>query len=151
MKIENDQSALIVRTARSWLGTPYFHQASSKGSGCDCLGLIRGIWREVLGREPQHIPAYVSTWADTDRSERLLKSTRYHFDELQRGAMQPGHLLIFRIRRYSAAKHMGILSTPTSFIHAYQGNGVVENSLSSFWSDRIVGTFRFPNFIESKN
>ena len=39
----------VVDAARGWLGTPYVHQASSKGSGADCLGLIRGIWREIFG------------------------------------------------------------------------------------------------------
>ena len=32
------------RRAR-WIGTPYRHQASLKGVGCDCLGLVRGVWR----------------------------------------------------------------------------------------------------------
>src|SRR5215207_7343246 len=34
----------IVAAARGWIGTPYHHQASVKGVGCDCLGLIRGLW-----------------------------------------------------------------------------------------------------------
>lgn len=33
----------IVAAARQWLGTPYRHQASVRGVGCDCLGLIRGV------------------------------------------------------------------------------------------------------------
>jgi cell wall-associated NlpC family hydrolase len=37
----------IVALAREWLGTPYHHQASLKGVGTDCVGLVRGIWREV--------------------------------------------------------------------------------------------------------
>ena len=37
--------------ARAWLGTPYRHQASVKGVGADCLGLVRGLWREVAGAE----------------------------------------------------------------------------------------------------
>ena len=37
--------AAIVAEARAWIGTPYRHQASLKGIGCDCLGLLRGIWR----------------------------------------------------------------------------------------------------------
>ena len=45
--------AEIVRAARSWIGTPYRHQASLKGVGCDCLGLLRGVWREVVGAEPE--------------------------------------------------------------------------------------------------
>ena len=43
------RSDLAVAVARDWLGTPYHDQASVKGIGCDCLGLARGIWREVVG------------------------------------------------------------------------------------------------------
>ncbi len=39
----------IVAEARSWIGTPYRHGAALKGSGCDCLGLVRGVWRGVFG------------------------------------------------------------------------------------------------------
>jgi cell wall-associated NlpC family hydrolase len=28
----------IIAAARSWIGTPYCHQASLKGVGCDCSG-----------------------------------------------------------------------------------------------------------------
>ncbi len=46
----------IVTAARAWIGTPYLHQASAKGAVCDCLGLIRGVWREVHGAEPMPVP-----------------------------------------------------------------------------------------------
>src|ERR1700682_1205564 len=39
--------AQIVAEARSWLGTPFLHQNSMKAAGCDCIGLIRGVFREV--------------------------------------------------------------------------------------------------------
>ena len=48
----------IAAAARGWCGTPYAHQASLKGTGTDCLGLVRGVWREVMGAEPEHAPAY---------------------------------------------------------------------------------------------
>ncbi len=38
----------LVTAARGWIGTPYIHQASLKDIGCDCLGLLRGVWREVV-------------------------------------------------------------------------------------------------------
>ena len=41
--------AEILSEARDWLGTPYRHQASLKGAGCDCLGLVRGVWRALEG------------------------------------------------------------------------------------------------------
>ena len=47
--------------ARGWLGTPYRHQGSLKGVGCDCLGLVRGIWRELYGEEPETPGAYART------------------------------------------------------------------------------------------
>ena len=51
-----DWPACIVREARTWLGTPYLHQASVRGAGCDCLGLVRGVWRALYGREPEAVP-----------------------------------------------------------------------------------------------
>jgi len=50
--------AEILRAARRWIGTPYRHQASLRGAGCDCLGLVRGVWRDVYGGEPEPVPAY---------------------------------------------------------------------------------------------
>ena len=41
----------VVVEARRWLGTPYLHQASECGVGADCLGLLRGVWRGVIGPE----------------------------------------------------------------------------------------------------
>lgn len=63
----------IIAAARSWLGTPYHHQASLKGVGSDCLGLIRGIWRELYGPEPEAMPPYTRDWGITleDLSEVL--------------------------------------------------------------------------------
>jgi len=48
----------VIGAARSWLDTPYHDQASLRGVGCDCLGLARGVWREVVGPEPFPIPPY---------------------------------------------------------------------------------------------
>src|SRR5262245_46482540 len=68
----------IVVAARGWLGTPYHHQASLRGVGCDCLGLIRGVWRELVGPEPQGMPAYTRDWGDATGSEPLLAAALKH-------------------------------------------------------------------------
>ena len=57
-------SQRIVAAARGWIGTPYVHQASVKGAGTDCLGLVRGIWRELYGPEPEALPAYTPDWGE---------------------------------------------------------------------------------------
>ena len=64
--------ALIIAEARSWIGMPYRHQGSLKGIGCDCLGLVRGVWRALYGPEPEPTPGYAPDWAEArpNRSPR---------------------------------------------------------------------------------
>ena len=67
----------IVAAARGWIGTPYRHQGSRKGVGCDCLGLARGVWREVVGPEPFPIPPYSRDWGETGPREVLADGARW--------------------------------------------------------------------------
>ena len=62
--------------ARGWIGTPYRHRASVKGEGCDCLGLVRGVWRGLYGAEPEGLPPYSPDWAERGGDETLLKAAR---------------------------------------------------------------------------
>ena len=70
------QNQRIVAAARGWIGTPYVHQASRRGAGSDCLGLLRGVWREVLGAEPEAVPAYTMDWSEPQGEERLWIAAR---------------------------------------------------------------------------
>ena len=65
--------ARVISAARSWLGTPYHDQASLRGVGCDCLGLARGVWREVIGPEPFPIPPYSRDWGESGPREVLAE------------------------------------------------------------------------------
>jgi NlpC/P60 family putative phage cell wall peptidase len=137
----------VVRLAREWLGTPYCHRASRKGAGCDCLGLVRGIWRDVHGSEPEGIPYYGAGWAEKDADERLWKAMRRHVAELPRAAdLAEGQILMFRMRERAPARHLGILTHRASdasmrFIHAYERHGVIESPLSAPWQRRIAARF----------
>ena len=137
----------VVDIARSWIGTPYLHQASLKGAGSDCLGLIRGVWRSLHGSEPEAMPPYTPDWSEPSRTEVLLDGARRHMAEIPKTRMRPGDVLVFRMRDQGPAKHMGILagspSQPT-LIHAYSGRAVCESSLGPAWARRIAGVFRFP-------
>lgn len=138
-------SIAIVQAARDWIGTPYVHQASVKGAGTDCLGLVRGIWREFHGVEPEVLPAYTPDWGEVGGIELLLGGA----GRLLRPAPdeEPGDVLVFRMRAGAIAKHMGILAQTgkqASFVHAYDRHGVVESPLSAPWRARIAGRFRFP-------
>jgi len=135
----------VVRAARQWLGTPFCHRASRRGVGCDCLGLIRGIRRELQGAEPEPIPFYSSNWAVEDTTEPLWQAMKRHLLELPVAAeTAPGQVLLFRMRAGAAAWHVGILSTGGNekrFIHAYERHGVIESPLSAPWARRIVARF----------
>ena len=139
-------SAEAVAIARAWLGTPYVHQASVQSVGCDCLGLLRGVWRELYGAEPEVVPAYTPDWSEPQGDERLMAAAMRHMRRA--GAeWQPGQVLLFRMRRGAVAKHLGILSAGgavPAFFHAYTGHGVVESPLSQPWRRRVVARFDFP-------
>lgn len=144
----------VVARARLWLGTPYVHQASCRGAGCDCLGLIRGIWRELGGDEPKALPPYTMDWSEPQGQERLWQGARRHLHPKPLHQASLGDVLLFRMRAGSVAKHLGIQSWLGSgsegggalprFIHAYAGRGVVECALSTPWRRRIVARFAFP-------
>lgn len=137
----------VVRAARAWIGTPYRHQASCRGAGADCLGLVRGVWREVRGEEPEAVPAYSFDWAEACGQERLWRAALRHFVPVSSEDEAPGHLLLFRMREGAVAKHLGLQAgcgAEASFIHAYSGHGVVESPLSAPWRRRIVARFAFP-------
>ncbi len=135
----------IIATARSWLGTPYHDQASLKGVGCDCLGLARGVWREIVGDEPFPIPPYSRDWGETGTREVLADGARRMMIELPVAGAGPGALVLFRMGPGAIAKHVGILTTPAHFIHAYERLGVIEEPLTAAWRRRIAFAFLFPS------
>jgi NlpC/P60 family putative phage cell wall peptidase len=137
--------ARIVAEARGWIGTPYVHQASARGAGTDCLGLLRGIWRAVRGEEPEAVPAYTPDWGEGSGRELLLAAALRWLVPV--GAAQPGDVILFRMREGSVAKHLGVQSVVgdgAAFVHAYTGHGVVESPLSGPWARRIAARFAFP-------
>ena len=135
---------LVIATARSWLCTPYHDQASLRGVGCDCLGLARGVWREVVGPEPFPIPPYSRDWGETGPVEVLAEGARTAMIEIASAAARPGALLLFRMKPRAIAKHVGIVTGPDSFLHAYERLGVIEEPLTPTWRRRIAFAFLFP-------
>lgn len=141
------RGAQVLALAEGWLGTPYLHQASCKGAGTDCLGLLRGVWREIYGAEPRSIPAYTADWSEPEGREALFEAAADLLQPVPQGQAAPGDILLFRMRPGAVAKHLGILAstgTEASFIHAYSGHGVVLSPFSVPWRRKVAAIFRFP-------
>ena len=135
----------VLKIAMRWIGTPYRHQASLEGVGADCLGLVRGVWRELYGAEPELVPAYAPDWAERSGHERLMEAAARHFGaSISFAEARPGDLLLFRWRAGCAAKHAGILAPDGGFIHAYEQAAVIRSALTPSWSRRIAAVHVFP-------
>lgn len=134
----------IVAEARRWIGTPYRHQASLHGVGCDCLGLVRGVWRGCVGREPEAPPPYAPDWAEARGDEALADAARRHLIAVPPQRIDAGDLLLFRWRDACVAKHAAIASGEGTMIHAHDGAAVCEVALAPWWRRRLAYAFAFP-------
>jgi NlpC/P60 family putative phage cell wall peptidase len=134
----------IVAIARSWIGTPYVHQASLKGVGCDCLGLLRGVWRETMGEEAEIPPPYSPDW-ELGGSESLRDGMARHLTPVPLASIAPGDVLLFRMVARAPAKHCAILAEKDgtrTLIHARQNKRVSEETFTSFWRSKLAYAFR---------
>lgn len=138
------QDERVIEAARDWIGTPYRHQASLKGAGTDCLGLIRGVWRDVIGPEPVSVPPYRAEWAELSGQDTLLEAAQAYLTPVDANTRQPGDILLFRLRNNVPVKHCAILSAPDRMIHAYQGRSVCETAFVPWWQRRLALVARFP-------
>jgi len=135
----------IIAEARAFIGTPYRHQASLKGVGCDCLGLVRGVWRALHGSEPEATPAYAPDWAEAGGVEALAQAALRHLvrrDDPH--AFAPGDVLLFRYRDRYPAKHAAIATAPELMVHAHDGAAVAEVAIAPWWRRRLAYAFAFP-------
>jgi NlpC/P60 family putative phage cell wall peptidase len=134
----------IVTETRSWIGTPYRHQASLKGVGCDCLGLVRGVWRAVIGEEPERAPPYAPDWAEALSGEPLADAAARHLTAIDRDMFRAGDVLLFRWRANLPAKHAAIVTAADKMVHAHDGAAVAEVTTAPWWRRGLAYAFRFP-------
>lgn len=144
MTIAND----IVAEARTWLGTPFHHQARLKGKGCDCLGLIVGVV-DTLGLEDANgkkLAAYdeVTYSREPDGAYLTAKLTGL-LDEVPAAEARAGDLALFRIRENP--QHLAILTDyegGLGMIHSFApSRRVVEHRLDDEWKSKMIKVFRW--------
>ncbi len=134
----------VVRVAREWIGTRWQHQASVKGVGTDCIGLIGGVALElgIEGAEQWKLDPSLHCYGREPDPRMLLAAVVGYLDQVDRADMAPGDVLLLRFN--SEPQHFAILSGETTIIHAYaQARKVVENRIDDVWRKRILRVYAF--------
>ena len=136
----------IIAEARTWLGTPWHHQASVKGAGCDCIGFIRGVAEPFLAKVD--IPLdYTPTWHLYRAEPRMYLGFKTVAEEIAPADVLPADILLFGAGK-GPAHHCAFLTPGGGLIHCYQEAGrVVEQAFSDFWRPKLRHAFRFPNLL----
>lgn len=113
---------LVAAEARAWIGTPFRWQASQKGVGCDCKGLVWGVARELGYPEADSLYAHVADYApERPVPTSLLKEgLAAVFDPVS--DMRAGDVLLLRIRQGAPAGHLAIVASVDTAIHAQIGS-----------------------------
>lgn len=126
----------IVTIARSYVGTPFHHQARLKGIGIDCVGLLYCVAVEC-GIKAVDCTTYSRTPDGVTLQTEIEKSV----DPLPLSHALPGDILVFRLARHPC--HVGIKSD-YGVIHTYGAAGkVVEHGLQEPWLSRLCGAYRY--------
>jgi len=133
----------IEQAARQWIGTPFHHQASVMGVGCDCLGFVRGVYRQCGGAQSIAIPNYGLFWSERGQFN-LRDSLSEHLHLIPRGDAMVGDILLLRMRFGGSPRHLAVLSDAGhSIIHCDSKHGVTEVPFAPMWSRLCAATFRF--------
>ena len=138
----------LVAEARRWLGTPYRHQASPCAAvGCDCLGLIRGVWLAVIGETPSPAAGlYPRLGRGGARHEYVAGSRRApHAGGKRPMRHRPAILVVFRWRdgaRREASRYLEQPGTASSMPVRPARRGRNRRSPAS-GGRRIAAVFRF--------
>ena len=143
-------ASAVVAEARTWLGTRWQHQASLKGTACDCAGLVLGVARALGLPVPAAVPAY-----DRRPDGVLLRELcEAHLRALPHAVSlvtaepvpAPGQVLLFRFD--AAPQHLGIVGNGPGYltlIHAHAPDRrVVEHRLDDTWRARLVAAYALP-------
>lgn len=146
----NVTRAAVVAEARTWLGTPFHHQASLKGVGCDCIGLIKGVGLAlgILDYDPASPEAqpYLA-YSRMPNPQMMRRALSTFFEPVAVADVLPGDFYYMAWIR--EPQHVALV-TDTGIIHSYEGGPgkVVEHGLDETWRRRIVAAYRFKYFTE---
>ena len=137
--------AAVVEETRRWIGTPWHHQASVRGIGCDCIGLVVGVAAAVGVREAEFWRADVKyrAYGPLPLPDKLLAACSEYLDSIPVSSARRGDVLLMTFMK--EPMHFGILTEdePQYMAHGYQRFGQVrEHALDKIWRRRVLMAFQ---------
>lgn len=152
MMMEQELRRKIAEKAREMLGTPYAHQHRTKRA-MDCIGLVilvgaeAGVmeWNED-SEEWKKFKNYDST-PDMWTMKMGLETFLYPLPMKSYGLGD-----IIWLRDVGHARHLGIVTSERSYVHALRSEEkVIESILTPYVKNFIRATFRYPLLQEAMN
>lgn len=133
----------IVAEAKSWIKTPFHHEARIKGAGVDCANLLIAVYSAV-GLVPEFTPDhYPPDWHMHRDEPRFVKALLDYADPLPEGELPlPGDVAMFRYGRHEA--HGSIVIAWPMIVHAWSDAGMVTTSEADTGplAARLIGFYR---------
>jgi hypothetical protein len=115
----------IVTIAEDWIGTPFHQQGRQKKFGCDCIGLILAIAKEINAKPITGEPwekCDVLTYDAIEDSKLLVEAMPKYFQKVITNP-EPGHILLVEINKEQY--HLAIKSHNNKIIHSCSSIGRV--------------------------
>lgn len=134
----------IVTEAREWLGTRWHHQASLKGVGCDCIGLVAGVARALKVQAAYDFDGdfKLRAYGRQPDPSALLAGCDHLMERIPKTSARLGDVLVMKFE--TEPQHFGIVSAidPPYMIHAFaQARKVVEHRIDALWLSRVLRAY----------
>lgn len=134
--------AQVVSEARTWLKTPYHHQAAVKGVGVDCAMLLVSVFKAV-GLAPTTLDPrpYPNDWHMHRSEEKFLGWLGQYGTSVE--SPQPGDVAVWRFGRTFSHGAI-VVDADGTIVHAYMDAGcvVLGNLSESALAERPVRYWR---------
>jgi cell wall-associated NlpC family hydrolase len=119
----------IVKTAQSWLGTPFHDVAGVKGVGVDCAHLLARVYVEAGIIDAFTVETYPPQWFLHHDEERFLGTVLRFAHEIEESAVRPGDCVLYKFGR-CFSHGVIVVDWPRHIIHAHKASRAVVASCS---------------------
>lgn len=132
-----------MRDFSAFVGIPFTDKGRDR-SGCDCWGLVRMVYREVLGVE---LPSYIQSYAAKDKGliSSLIAHRKQEWEEIPPGKEQRMDCMLMTINRVPI--HVGIVTEKNFVLHVVRGgvSGIekYDSIIFSIFRQAGYGFFRY--------